>query len=142
MARPLYESNEDLKNEKIIAETISNVFGMKLKKLHKKFAIDFMAFDLNGDNAVAVIEVKRRKNNHNKYSSVILSLTKFNRGIEFYQANDLAFIFVVQFDDGIFVYEYSPNDLLMIVFGGRTDRNDEQDFEPVVQIPINKMERL
>lgn len=141
MSRPLYESRKDLAHEKYVAKKIATAYDLRLTKMHKKLSIDFMAFDKSG-RAVAVIEVKRRHNRHTKYPTIILSLMKFNRGVEFYNSNKLNFIFVVEFDDGIFTYDYSPEDNFEICYGGRTDRNDSQDLEPVIQIPISLMEQL
>lgn len=141
ISRPIYESAEDLKNERSVAKKIATTYGLDLKKMHMKYSIDYMAFDKSGE-AVAVIEVKRRKNKYKKYQSVILSLAKYNRGVEYDRANDLQFIFAVEFDDGCYIYEYQPGDLFRIQLGGRTDRNDKQDIEPVIHIPINRMNRL
>lgn len=140
--RIFYETADDLKNEQSISNILSLEFDMILKKMHPKMAIDFMAFDSLDIRAMAVFEVKRRQVNHNKYQSVILSLAKFNKGIEFYKNNDLSFIFAVEFNDGIFTYEYSPDDFFMIVFGGRKDRDDHQDIEPVVHIPLHRMIKI
>lgn len=139
--RPLYETQKDLAHEKYVAKKIATAYGLRLQKMHKKLSIDFMAFNKSG-LAVAVIEVKRRHSRHNKYPTIILSLMKFNRGVEFYRSNNLNFIFVVEFDDGIYAYQYLPDDIFKISFGGRTDRGDSQDMEPVIQIPINKMEKI
>ena len=140
--RIFYETGKDLENEKIVADEIALAFDMILKKMHYKMAIDYMAFDALDIHALAVIEIKRRQVCSTKYQSVILSLAKFNKGIEFYKNNDLSFIFAVKFDDGIFTYEYSPDDFFMIVFGGRKDRNDPQDIEPVVHIPLHRMIKI
>ena len=79
MARRIfYESDEDLRNEKSIADHVASAYDMILKKMHMKMAIDYMAFDSMDTNALAVIEVKRRKISSKKYKTVILSLAKFN----------------------------------------------------------------
>ena len=66
ISRPIYESAEDLKNERSVAKKIATTYGLDLKKMHMKYSIDYMAFDKSGE-AVAVIEVKRRKNKYKKY---------------------------------------------------------------------------
>ena len=141
VARPLYEKKEHLEHEQKTAKKIATTYGLRLRKMHMKHGIDFMAFDKSG-RAVAVFEVKRRHLKHDDRSHVILSLTKYNRGLEFDRVNDLNFNFVVDFDDGLFVYEHKHGDSFKIIFGGRTDRGDSQDLEPVVQIPISRMEKL
>ena len=138
--RQIYETRIDLDNEKSICKTIEAACGLRLKKLSIKYNLDFIGFR-NG-KAVAVIEVKKRHNRYSKYPTVILSLAKYNRGVEFYQINDLKFIFCVQFEDGYFFYEYQNEDRFDVQIGGRTDRNDDQDIEPVMHIPIVRMKKL
>ena len=141
MARPLYEKSQHLENEQKTAKKIATTYGLRLRKMHMKHAIDFMAFDKSG-RAVAVVEVKTRHRNSYDSPYVILSLTKYNRGLEYDRVNQLNFIFVVDFNDGLFAYEHKDGDSFKIIFSGRTDRNDQQDMEPVVQIPISRMEKI
>jgi len=138
--RRSYETQIDLDNEKSICEKIETACGMHLRKMSIKYSLDFIGFR-NG-KAVAVIEVKKRHNRYSKYPTVILSLAKWNRGVEFHRVNDLKFIFCVQFDDGYFFYEYQNDDKFNVEIGGRRDRNDDQDIEPVMHIPIVRMKKL
>jgi len=138
--RQIYETQIDLDNEKSIRKTIETACGMHLRKMSIKYSLDFIGFR-NG-KAVAVIEVKKRHNRYSKYKTVILSLAKWNRGVEFHRVNDLKFIFCVQFDDGYFFYEYQNDDKFNVEIGGRRDRNDDQDIEPVIHIPIVRMKKL
>tara|TARA_R110000823_G_C15652175_1_gene471096 strand:- start:1 stop:432 length:432 start_codon:yes stop_codon:yes gene_type:complete len=138
--RQIYETRSDLDNEKSICKMIEAACGLRLKKLSIKYNLDFIGFR-NG-KAVAVIEVKKRHNSYSRYPTLILSLAKYNRGVEFYRVNDLKFIFCVQFEDGYFFYEYQNEDKFDVQIGGRTDRNDAEDIEPVVHIPIVRMKKL
>ena len=138
--RQIYETRSDLDNEKSICKTIEAACGLRLKKLSIKYNLDFIGFR-NG-KAVAVIEVKKRHNSYSRYPTLILSLAKYNRGVEFYRVNDLKFIFCVQFEDGYFFYEYQNEDRFDVQIGGRTDRNDVEDIEPVMHIPIVRMKKL
>lgn len=138
--RQIYETSLDLENEKSIAEVIEDACDLSLRKLSMKYFLDFIAFR-NG-KAVAVVEVKKRHNNHDTYPTLILSLAKYNRGVEFYRVNGLKFIFAVQFDDGCFFYEYQDGDKFQVELGGRFDRSDAEDIEPVVHIPILRMKKI
>ena len=138
--RRSYETQIDLDNEKSICKRIEAACGMHLRKMSIKYSLDFIGFR-NG-KAVAVIEVKKRHNSYSRYPTLILSLAKYNRGVEFYRVNDLKFIFCVQFEDGYFFYEYQNEDKFDVQIGGRTDRNDAEDIEPVVHIPIVRMKKL
>lgn len=138
--RKIYETQYDLDNEKSISEVIQSVCNLSLRKLSMKYFIDFIAF--RNKKAVAVVEVKKRNNNHDTYPTLILSLAKYNRGVEFFKVNGLKFIFAVQFNDGCFFYKYKDGDRFAIELGGRTDRKDAEDIEPVIHIPINRMKKL
>ena len=138
--RQIYETQSDLENEKSISQVIENLCNLSLRKLSMKCFIDFIAF--RNKKAVAVVEVKKRNNNHDTYPTLILSLAKYNRGAEFYRVNGLKFIFAVQFTDGCFFYEYRDDDRFEVELGGRTDRKDTEDIEPVIHIPINRMKSL
>ena len=138
--RKIYETQNDLSNEKSIAEVIQSVCNLSLRKLSMKYFLDFIAF--RNKKAVAVVEVKKRNNNHDTYPTLILSLAKYNRGVEFFRVNGLKFIFAVQFNDGCFFYEYEDGDRFAVELGGRIDRKDAEDIEPVIHIPINRMKKL
>tara|TARA_R110000803_G_scaffold209698_1_gene279845 strand:+ start:69 stop:488 length:420 start_codon:yes stop_codon:yes gene_type:complete len=138
--RKIYETQYDLDNEKSISEVIQSVCNLSLRKLSMKYFIDFIAF--RNKKAVAVVEVKKRNNNHDTYPTLILSLAKYNRGVEFFKVNGLKFIFAVQFNDGCFFYKYKDGDRFAIELGGRIDRKDAEDIEPVIHIPINRMKKL
>jgi hypothetical protein len=137
--RPIYESNANLRDERLIADYIESKSqqGLKLYKMHMKQRIDFMG--IAGNLAHSVYEVKRRHNNHDQYPTLILSLEKFSKGIEFFTNYNLGFYFVVAFDDGVYYYQYRAQDRFAIDLGGRTDRNDKQDIEPVIHIPKNRL---
>ena len=51
------------------------------------------------------------------------------------------FLFAVQFNDGLYIHHGTHATLrhLQITFGGRTDRNDPEDIEPVVHIPVKAL---
>ena len=138
--RQIYETQRDLDNEKSISGVIESVCNLSLKKMSMKYFVDFIA--LRNGKAVAVVEVKKRGNRHDAYPTLILSLAKYNRGVEFFKTNGLKFIFAVQFEDGCFFYEYEDADRFAVELGGRFDRNDAEDIEPVIHIPISRMKRL
>jgi hypothetical protein len=146
--RPLYETEHDLKLEQAIANRIEQGFAWKLRKLSRKYYLDFMAFSKtarwNEWKAVATIEVKRRNHPIHRYATVILSLAKYLKGVEYHDKLGLDFYFIVQFDNGCFKYKYHNGDgsRLQITMGGRTDRNDPADIEPVIHIPVDTMTPL
>ena len=139
--RPLYETDKDFDNEKRIKRQIEQKKEWKLTKLPKRYYLDFFAFTPQFGQLTAVLEVKRRHNTHDKYPDVILSLAKYIKGIEYGDALSVDFLFAVQFNDGLYIHNGTHATLrhLQITFGGRTDRNDPEDIEPVVHIPVKAL---
>ena len=139
--RKQYESKFDLSNEQDVSNAISKAWGASLHKLPISYRLDFL---LTKDNAAkAVVEVKSRRNAHNKYPTLMLSLSKWNHGVEYTIINKLKFLLIAKFTDGIFYYNYSNKDDFDIKWGGRTvQTRDSADIEPIIHIPVNKLKRL
>jgi len=138
--RKIYETEEDRKNERRIVEEVL-MEGEKALKMGYKHQIDFLVVDQQW-RGKSVIEVKKRKGTFGKYPDVMLSLLKWNKGIEFKRNNRLDFLFVVEWDDGIFMHRYEDLIHYTIGIGGRTDRDDAQDIEPVVYVPNKKFTQM
>jgi hypothetical protein len=117
-----------------------DAWHVEFKKMHKKYYIDYIAFDQFGI-AKAVVEIKCRDNAKRQYNTLILSLAKWNMGARYYDTNGLSFLVVARWTDGVFVHQYSPKNGYHITMGGRTDRGDAQDIEPVIHIPISNFTR-
>jgi hypothetical protein len=144
-SRPIYETPEDLKNERDIADHVSHVWKISLVKMHLKHYIDFMAF--RDGKAVAVVEARRRFNLANKYPTFFISLAKWNKGIEYFKTNNLEFCLVICWDDGMQYYKYKDGDDFEIEMGGsqpwnKSWRGDAQDYEPVIHIPMGRFVRI
>jgi|TARA_Y100000296_G_scaffold59472_1_gene68662 hypothetical protein len=137
MARPMYERENDLDKEREVAEHLSKLWGYDFIKLPIRYNLDYMLFD-SGGTAKAVAEIKCRGK---KYDTLILSLEKWNKGINYFKANGLEFILLVRWPDGLYYFKYCGN-FFNIKWGGRKDRNDCQDMEPVVHIPSKEFIKI
>ena len=84
-----------------------------------------------------VIEIKTRTK---KYETWYVSLNKVMKGMEFRRAGVRPF-FAVSWPDGIFQIELinPPKDIRL---GGRKDRGDWQDMEPVAHFPVADFRRV
>ena len=139
--RPLYETENDLQNERGVADILAKAWKIDLHKLPISYWLDF--FVTKAGKGKAVLEVRCRNNTHNKYPTLMLALAKWKHGIEYARCNGLAFVFAVKFTDGLFYYLYDKNDVFETNWGGRTKNvRDSADVEPVVHIPINKLKRV
>lgn len=132
----MYEKPENLAAERLVVEALEAKWSCSLKKLPIAYQLDYMAFQ--GIKAKAIIEIKCRGQ---KYDEMLLSLHKWMAGREMNKALGLPFILVYAFGTEIFwkaVQDEKPE----VRLGGRTDRNDWQDVEPVVMFKLSTFNKL
>ena len=134
--RTQYETETHLKNEDKFKSIMEEKYDCILQKMHKHHIIDFIA--IRDNKAVAWIEVKKLNRTFNQHPEVMLSVSKFMKGIQYSQATKLPFLFATMMNDGTFIYEYnSAHKDIFTEWGGRTkNTRDQFDVEPVVKIPI------
>tara|TARA_Y100001963_G_C6608772_1_gene366047 strand:+ start:313 stop:744 length:432 start_codon:yes stop_codon:yes gene_type:complete len=134
--RTYYENNATLKNESKFKERIMAAWDCDLKKMHYHHIIDFML--TRNRVAKAWVEVKCLNKTRNQYPYTILSLSKFMKGVEYYNVTGLPFIFATRLKDEDMYYRYNPeHPKFEIIWGGRTKQTrDKYDIEPVIQIPM------
>jgi hypothetical protein len=133
--RPLYENEQTLKAEKAVAEQLEKKWRCKLYKLPISYRADYLA--IRG-KPVAVIEIKCRGR---KYPKMFLSLHKFLEAKALAEKLSVPFLLVYGFPEGVWwgnVTSYP----LDIEIGGRTDRGDWQDTEPMQLFDLTGFKRL
>jgi hypothetical protein len=129
--RPIYETPENRAAEAEIAAVIERTWSCDLHKLPMHYKLDYMAS--KHDQLVAWLEVKRRHCNRDTYETIYLSLIKVMAAHSLHSITGKRCFFIVQFNDCL-----AYADILgerTVSFGGRTDRGDWQDEEPLVLIP-------
>jgi len=136
--RPMYESANDRVNETNVVSIIAPKWKCEAKKLPTSYFIDWVL--MRDGKAAAFMEVKCRKNLKSKYPTLMLSLAKWMHGQQFAQAANVPFFVAVEWEDGIFWHK-AGDVPVTIGFGGRVDRGDDQDMEPVVFIPVAAFKR-
>ena len=141
MSRQIHETQADLDNEEIVKQAIEKK-GVVLHKLPMSYRMDYIVF--RSGKAISVVEVKSRTKGtlSTKHPLFMLSLSKWNAGID-YATKGLAFYLAGKFDDGVFLYKYSPNhDVDIRWYEGRKDRQDPDDQEPCVYVPMKLFRKL
>lgn len=125
--RPVYETEPDLRKEREVIEVVARVGRMTVQKLADKSQIDFAL--MKGDVVWGVAEVKVR---NRLYPQMMLSLHKV-QALRLHAAMGLQARVIFAVPEGIYAkrIEEGPVDG-WIGYGGRTDRGDAQDREPVV----------
>jgi hypothetical protein len=137
--RPAYETASDQRNETEVISLVCRIWRCLARKAPKFYQNDY--FLVRGDDVVAVVEIKCRENAHDKYSTYMLSAHKWMHGVAWEGSLKVPFLLVVQFTDGL--YYCRPKECKRLVrIGGRVDRNDRADIEPVVHIPMDEFKPM
>jgi hypothetical protein len=138
MNRPFYEAPEHVSEELKVAAYVCNVFSCSYEQyppLHP----------LNGklvqDGITKVVaEIKIRNNASTKYPTLMMSSDKWKRGLDWAFIENKPFMLFVKFTDGIFMTKVKNK--YDEAIGGRTDRNDPNDVERCVYIPISSFKKI
>jgi hypothetical protein len=139
--RHVYETPENLKNEQVVAEQITSKWDIKVEKLKPLHHFDY-AFIHDG-KITGFLEIKCRTFASNTYWTYMISLEKVMRGMDYWERCNLRVILAVHWTDRIgWCNLEREGDGWEIVLGGRNDREDDQDMEPVVLIPVLNFKNL
>jgi len=141
--RKLYENDKSLAGEKEFATILESKWQCKLNKLPISYHIDFMGtrnehcefFKETTEKAVSFVELKCRTCKHDAYETYMLSLSKLMKARELSENTGLPVFLAVQWTDRMGFVRLNTCQCTLGV-GGRKDRGDWQDIEPVVHIPI------
>jgi len=90
----------------------------------------------------AICEVKRRYNPLDKYETYIVSRSKLERISAMASALNTKGLLVVQFDDVLAWHDATDALAYSSIWGGRYDREDPNDLELMVHIPIDKLKSI
>lgn len=138
--RPIYESQETLAKETAAKQIVESAWSCSLLKLPRRYEIDFLAD--RDDQAVAFVELKCRTNPKDQYADYMLSLGKWLAGLNLTRCTGLPFLLVVQWTDCLGYLTQEESSRYKIGTGGRYDRNDPQDIEPCIYIPVNEFKLI
>lgn len=138
MPRPDYESEEHLTEEAKVAYLLAEVWSATPSKLPKFYKCDWAL--VIKTNIKALLEIKCRDIMPDQYDTVILSADKWTYLINIDRALGVPALFCVRFADKSIRYiRPSHQKGFLVKLGGRNDRQDWQDVEPVVHIPVDQM---
>jgi hypothetical protein len=135
--RPYYENQRDLSNEHLVA-TILKEKGIDLVKMPVSYRLDFAI--LRKGKVRGFAEVKTRNNRHNKYPTLMISLGKVMAARQLSEVTGTPSFLLVKFLDGLYWCNFASPFNLEI--GGRTDRQDAADIEPVAHFAISAFRRF
>ena len=130
--RTQYESKEDRTVEK---KLIHDYVSTGALKLPKSYGFDFMV--QHGPKLPEVWEVKRRKK---RYSTWFVSLLKLLKA-QHYEALGIKAYALVEIEGKVYTLRFTETPYY-IEWGGRADRNDSADQEPMVHYKLNNMKEI
>lgn len=139
--RPLYETAGDRANEQRVVEHICARWECDYVKLPKRYELDY-ALHRSGE-VCAWVEVKVRNYTLPQIEQLggyMLSLGKWNAAQTLSTFTGRPFFLAVQTLCGGWIAQFRDFQSTDIRIGGRKDRNDWQDTEPVVLIPVRRFQ--
>ena len=131
--RPTYETQGDVDNEREVMRLLCAKWQCQFAKLPKKYALDYVL--IRHDEVKAFAEVKCRTNPVGAYPTYMLALQKVIAAKELTRSTGKPSMLIVRWSDAI-GYTHLAGDYKVRV-GGRVDRGDWQDVEPVVDISLD-----
>lgn len=140
--RPLYETQADLDNEKkLLKLAYPDRDAIKLpRSYHADFWLPHKALP------PVVVECKQRSAAFREYDTYMISLAKFTNCRRLADAMGGFFDIVVGWGDGVVTVAQIRGPSKPFPFairpGGRADRNDPADFEPMVHINIGSFKEI
>jgi len=134
--RQRYETDADLSNESDIIDAACVTWQCQAIKLPISYRLDFAL--LRDEQVVAFAEVKRRNVLHNTYPTAFISLSKIMAAR---LMRPLPSFWVVAWDDGVGYVRLDNHDGV-ITMGGRRDRHDSADIEPMAHFKTELFKKL
>lgn len=150
MSRPYYEDEATLAAEEATMQRLAHVVGIEqFQKLGIKYGVDYALLTETGKphprfKVAAWVECKRRNYSRTHFSTFMLSLHKWMQGRELAAQSGQPFIIAVEWNDGLYTVNASKvvnAGAFFVGIGGRGDRDDAQDMEPCVFIPVDQFTR-
>lgn len=134
----MYETAQDLKRESDVIVAYAEMLGYEYQKLPIAYKADYAL--LEDGEVKALVEIKCRNVNHDTYDTIILSLLKWHDINAMSQRINIPAVFVIRYNDGVFSIPMreTPD---AITIGGRVDRGDSRDIEPVIHYNVDRLRR-
>jgi len=133
MVRPVYETEADLQNERRLIAAVADCWKCQPRKTPKFYKVDYGLY--RNDELFAWAEIRNRNIDIDTYPTFHLSVMKAITLYEVGYRTDKPSFIVVGLRDRVVFHQMRLAASYRITAGGRTDRNDPDDEEPVVNIP-------
>lgn len=134
MTRKLYEKPENLEKERAVALFLEDRWQCEAVKMPIKYGLDFAL--RRNKKLEGFCEIKCLNYEMHEFDRMsggyFISLGKFMSAKSLVEFTKLPFFLVLNTLDGVYYRKFTDFDNLNFTVNGRKDRNDWQDFEPMV----------
>jgi hypothetical protein len=140
-SRPIYEKSSDISNEELVAEKLSKIWDFdSWQRNPPRYPIDISL--MKDRHIKAFAEIKCRNVDIDTYSTYLLSVGKVMSAHSLTKATGLPCFLVVQWTDCLGWIDLEVTEPLYVGWGGRIDRRDSQDMEPVMHYDLSQFKRV
>ena len=130
--RPMYENDNDLRSEKNLISYVSDCWNVASYKLPMSYKIDYVMY--RDESPVGFAEVKVRTHTFGTFPTYIISLGKVMEARRLARETNTKSILIVSWTDRTGYLDFFSHH--QIRHGGRSDRNDWQDQEPMCHFDL------
>ena len=139
--RPMYENDNDLRSEKNLISYVSDCWNVASYKLPMSYKIDYAMYRIDtgtsasaSESLVGFAEVKCRTHTFGTFPTYIISLAKVMEARKLARETNTKSILIVSWTDRTGYLDFFSHH--QIRHGGRSDRNDWQDQEPMCHFDL------
>jgi hypothetical protein len=137
----IYESRADRENESSLIAAVCKKLDCDAFKLQKEYRVDYAVTRGKDLRVVAYVECKERTCDES-VPFLILDAAKYWQGKQLSAVSKVPFVLMVRFITGAIRWIRLDDKTFDTHVGGRTDRGDARDIEPVIRIYTNSMMEL
>lgn len=140
MTRPRYESRRDREVERDIVDAFCEAYGLSYDRQEDRRRVNYFCY--RGDRLELILEVKRRYNDRDAYSTVFIPLAKWEAGCRLSSEYGVAYAVLIKWNDftGMFSNRFGTYDSEGI--GGRRDRGDSKDIERMAYFRVSRFKSV
>lgn len=149
--RPIYENKETLAMENRFKTEFDEAFPkLELRKLPRSYNLDFAVFDKMKKQVLALVEYKERKYSYlqmDRMGGIKISLNKIKHALEYSSLFQVPcrLIYRLTDNENLEYYRFKVTQDLVnqcsVSFMEMYSRNDDQDVEPNLLIPMRLFEK-
>ena len=134
----MYENDNDLRSEKNLISYVSDCWNVASYKLPMSYKIDYVMY--RNESPVGFAEVKVRTHTFGTFPTYIISLAKVMEARRLARETNTKSILIVSWTDRTGFLDFFSHH--QIRHGGRSDRNDWQDQEPMCHFDLKNFKGI